>query len=100
MSEQPDAIDMDDLTFIDATPSDVPPPARPDEVTVPRTYWLPVDQDQWIIRTALAKGIPPAMLVRELLELGRTAYEQADRRVSMADVLAALASVPSGDTAS
>jgi hypothetical protein len=99
VSDQPDAVDMHNLTFTDEPVLDAPTPAHPDDVKVARSYRLPVELDRWISQTARAKGVKPAAIVRELLELGRVAYEQADRRVSMADVLAALASVRSGDAA-
>lgn len=99
MSEQPNAIDMQALTFTHDPVEDVPPGTGPEEVKVARSYQLPVDLDHWIIQTAAAKGVKPAALVRDLLELGRTAYQDADRPVCLADVLAALASVRSRDAA-
>ena len=99
MSDQPGAIDMHNLTFTDEHVEDVPPPAGPDDVKVARSYRLPVELDQWINQTASAKGITPSVLVRDLLELGRAAYQEADRPVSLADVLRALASVRSRDAA-
>jgi hypothetical protein len=97
--QQPDPVDMDALTFLDEPVIDVPPPATADNVKVPRTYRLPVEFDQWITATAQAKGVRPSDLVRDLLELGRAAYEQVDRPVSMADVLAAIMSVRPRDAA-
>lgn len=99
MSEQPDAVDVYSLTFTDEPVVDVPPVAGPDDIMVARSFRLPVELDQWIIQTASAKGIKPSALVRDLLELGRAAYQDADRPVSLADVLAALASVRSRDAA-
>lgn len=99
MSDQPGAIDMHNLTFTDEPVEDVPAPAGPDDVKVVRSYRLPVELDQWINQTASANGIKPAVLVRDLLELGRAAYQEADRAVSLADVLRALASVRSRDAA-
>lgn len=97
MSDQP--IDMDALTFFDDPVVAVPPPADPDEVMVARSYRLSVELDQWIQHTAAARGVKPSALVRDLLELGRTAYQESDRSVSLADVLAALAAVRSCDAA-
>ena len=54
---------------------------------------------QWITQTAAAKGMQRSALVRNLLELGRGVFEGADRPVSMADVLSALASVRPHDAA-
>jgi hypothetical protein len=99
VSEQPDAIDVYSLTFTDEPVADVPPVPGPDDVKVARSYRLPVELDQWIIQTASAKGVKPAALVRDLLELGRAAYQEADRPVSLADVLAALAALRSRDAA-
>ena len=100
---EPAAVDMFGLTFADRTVEvpveDVPAAAAPDDVKVVRSYRLPVDLDQWINQTATAKGIKPSTLVRDLLELGRAAYQDADRAVSLADVLRALASVRSKDAA-
>lgn len=45
-----------------------------------RSYRIPVELDRWINQTASANGIKPAVLVRDLLELGRVAYQEADRR--------------------
>lgn len=99
-TDQPEPIDVDKLTFTTEAVGVVPAPAAsPDEVKVTRSYRLPVELDQWIARTAAAKGVKPAVLVRDLLELGRAAYHQADRPVSMADVLAALAAVRPRDAA-
>jgi hypothetical protein len=97
--QQPDLVNMDALTFLDEPVTDVPPPATADNVKVPRTYRLPVELDQWIAATARAKGVRPSELVRDLLELGRVAYEQVDRPVSMADVLSAIMSVRPRDAA-
>ena len=99
MSEQPQPIDLDDLTFDDQPAVDVPAPPHPDEVMVARSYRLPVDLDHWITQAATAKGIKPSVLVRDLLELGRAAIQDTDRKVSLADVLRALASVRSPDAA-
>jgi hypothetical protein len=99
VSEQPDAIDLDNLIFTDEPVTDIPPVAGPDDIKVARSYRLPVELDQWIITTAAAKGVKPSTLVRDLLELGRAAYQNADRPVSLADVLAALAAVRSRDAA-
>jgi len=102
MSEQPAGVDMHALTFTDEPPGEVPPrprPRAPEEVKVPRTYRLPAALDQWITQTAAAKGVQRSDLVRNLLELGRDVFEGADRPVSMADVLGALASVRSHDAA-
>ena len=96
---EPAPVDMLGLTFTDAPVDDLPPAAGPDDVKVVRSYRLPVDLDQWINETAAAKGIKPSTLVRDLLELGRAAYQDADRAVSLADVLRALASVRSKDAA-
>jgi hypothetical protein len=99
-SEQPDPIDLDSLTFTDEPVIDLPPIAGPDDFTVTRNHRLPFELDQWITHTASAKGIDPSTLVRDLLELGRASYQGADRSVSLADVLAAVASIRSPDTAS
>lgn len=96
---EPAPVDMTGLTFIDAPVGDVPPPAGADDVKVVRSYRLPVELDQWVNETAASKGIKPSALVRDLLELGRAAYQDADRAVSLADVLRALASVRSRDAA-
>lgn len=97
--QQPDPVDMDALTFLDEPVTDLPPPATAENVKVPRTYRLPVELDQWIATTARAKGVRPSDLVRDLLELGRAAHEQADRPVSLADVLSAIMSVRPRDAA-
>lgn len=99
VSEQPDPVDMARLTFTDAPVLDVPSPAGADDVMVARTRRIPVELDQWIERTATAKGLTPSELVRQLLALGRAAYEEADRPVSMADVLTAIMGVRSRDAA-
>jgi len=100
MSEQPAGVDMHALTFTDEPAGEVPPrPGGPEEVTVPRTYRLPAELDEWITRTASARGVQRSDLVRNLLELGRGVFEGADRPVSMADVLSALASVGPHDAA-
>lgn len=96
---EPAPVDMAGLTFTDAPVDDVPAPAGPDDVKVVRSYRLPVELDAWIVQTASSKGIKPSTLVRDLLELGRAAYQDADRAVSLADVLRALASVRSQDAA-
>jgi hypothetical protein len=97
--QQPDPIDMDSLTFTDEQVTDVPPPATEAKVKVPRTYRLSFELDQWITKTADAKGLRPSDVVRDLLELGRAAYVQVDRPVSMADVLSAVMSVRPRDAA-
>jgi hypothetical protein len=100
MSEQqPDPVDVDHLTYTDDPVPALPPPGRPDDVKVPRTFRLPVDLDSWITATATAKGVQRSDLVRDLLELGREAFEGADRQISLADVLSALASIRSRDAA-
>jgi hypothetical protein len=96
---QPDPVDMDALTFLDEPVTNIPPPATADNVKVPRTYRLPVELDQWIAVTAQDKGVRPSDLVRDLLELGRAAYTQTDRPVSMADVISAIMSVRPRDAA-
>lgn len=96
---EPAPVDMAGLTFTDALAEDVPPQAGPDDVKVVRSYRLPVELDAWIVQTASSKGIKPSTLVRDLLELGRAAYQDADRAVSLADVLRALATVRSKDAA-
>jgi hypothetical protein len=97
--QQPDPVDMDHLTYTDDPVPDLPPPGGPDDVKVPRTFRLPIDLDSWITTTAVAKGIQRSDLVRNLLELGREAFEGADRQISLADVLSALASIRSRDAA-
>jgi hypothetical protein len=97
--QQPDPVNMDALTFLDEPVTDIPPPATPDNVKVPRTYRLPAELDQWITATAHAKGVRPSDLVRDLLELGRVTYTHNDRPVSMADVLTAIMSVQPRDAA-
>ena len=100
MSEQPAGVDMHSLTFTDEPAGEVPPrPRGPDDVKVPRTYRLPVELDEWITRTASTRGVQRSDLVRNLLELGRGVFESADRPVSMAAVLSALASIPPHDAA-
>lgn len=98
-NQQPGAVDVHGLTFTDAPVDNVPPAAGPDDIKVARSYRLPIDLDQWIAQTAADKGIKPSTLVRDLLELGRAAYQDADRAVSLADVLRALASIRSKDAA-
>jgi len=96
MSEQPAGTDMDALTFTGEPAGEAPPrPRGPEEVKVPRTYRLTAELDEWITRTAADRGWQRSDLVRNLLELGRGVFEGADRPVSMADVLSALASVRS-----
>ena len=96
MSEQqPDPVDMEHLTYVDGPVLDLPPAGRPDDVKVPRTFRLPVDLDAWITTTAADKGVQRSDFVRDLLELGREAFEGADRQISLADVLTALASIRS-----
>jgi hypothetical protein len=97
--QQPGPVDMQGLTFTDAPVDDVPDAAGPDDVKVARSYRLPVDLDQWISQTATAQGIKPSALVRDLLEVGRATYQDADRAVSLADVMRALASVRPKDAA-
>jgi hypothetical protein len=97
--QQPDPVGMEALTFLDEPVTNIPPPATADNVKVPRTYRLPVELDQWIAVTSQANGVRPSDLVRDLLELGRAAYAQADRPVSMADVLSAIMSVRPRDAA-
>src|SRR3954451_13848049 len=99
--QQPDPVDMDNLTFGDG-PMDVvlPAPPRPDDIKVPRSYRLPVDLDQWITRTAAARGQKPSDFVRDMLRLARSVLDpENDRQVSMADVLRALATVHTHDAA-
>jgi hypothetical protein len=99
MSEQPNPVDMHHLTFDDKAAGGLPEPPGVDDVMVARSYRLPVELDQWIIQTASTKGVKPSTLVRDLLELGRAAVQETDRKVSLADVLRALASVRSPDAA-
>lgn len=96
-TSEPASVDMLSLKFTVGPFVDLPAAASPDDVKVVRGYRLPVDLDQWINQTASTKGIKPSTLVRDLLELGRAAYQDADRAVCLADVLRALASVRSND---
>jgi hypothetical protein len=100
MSEQqPDPVDMDALVFTDEPVTDLPPPATVANVMVPRSYRLPFALDEWITRTAAEKGVQPSDLVRDLLALGRAAYERVDRPVSLAEVISAVMSVSPRDAA-
>jgi hypothetical protein len=93
MGEQPGAIDTYNLRYVDEPVPELPAPGA--EVMIARSYRLPVELDQWITATAAGRGIKPSVLVRDLMELGRSAYEGADRPVSLAEVLTALASLRS-----
>lgn len=100
MSEQqPDPVDMDTLTFTDEAVHDVPPPATPSTVMVPRSVRVPFDLDRWVTATAQRRGVKESDLLRDLLVLGRSAFEQYDHPVSLADVLSALVAVRPRDAA-
>lgn len=99
MSEQDPlrGIDVENLTFVDEPVPELPPPGA--DVMVVNSSRIPVELDQWIKRTADHRGVKESVIVRELLELGRSAYEGADRAVTLAEVMAALASIRTRDTA-
>jgi predicted DNA-binding protein len=88
-------IDVENLTFVDEPVPELPPPGA--DVMVVNSSRIPVELDQWIKRTADHRGVKESVIVRELLELGRSAYEGADRAVTLAEVMAALASIRTRD---
>jgi hypothetical protein len=95
----PLAVDMDSLEFFDE-PVELPPPLRSnEEVKVVRSYRIPLGLDQWLTAQAKARGRTNSDLVRELLELGRHTIDAADRPISLADAIRALATVRPLDTA-
>lgn len=83
MSEQGPlkGIDVENLTFVDEPVPELPPPGA--DVMVVNSSRIPVELDQWIKRTADHRGVKESVIVRELLELGRSAYEGADRAVTL-----------------
>jgi hypothetical protein len=92
-------VDMDTLTFLDE-PAELPPALQPgEEVKVVRSYRIPLGLDQWLTEQAKARGTTNSDLVRELLELGRHTLETADRPISLADAIRALATVRPLDAA-
>jgi hypothetical protein len=97
----PTAVDMDTLTFLDEAPTELPPDLHPGEdIKVVRSYRIPLSLDQWLTEQARARNTNNSELVRELLELGRQTLEGADRPISLADALRALATVRPLDAAS
>ena len=85
------AVDMNQLTFLDEEPTEVPPRlADGEDVKVVRSYRISVELDRWLTSEAQVRAISNSELVRELLELGRATSERADRPISLADALRAL----------
>jgi Arc/MetJ-type ribon-helix-helix transcriptional regulator len=64
-----------------------------------RSYRIPLSLDQWLSEQAKARNTSRSELVRQLIELGRQTLEAADRPISLADALRALAGVRSPDAA-
>jgi hypothetical protein len=95
MTDQtPHDVDMEHLTFIEGDPPVIPPRLRAgDEIKVIRSYRIPVELDSWLTGEATTRGVTRSDLVRDLLELGRTALVNADRPISLADAIRALTGV-------
>jgi hypothetical protein len=86
-------VDTRNLRYVDEPVPELPAPGA--DVMVARSYRLPVELDRWITATAAEKGVKPSALVRDLIELGRSSYQDSDMPVSLAEVSGSLAALRS-----
>jgi hypothetical protein len=93
IQQQPEPEDMDALVFTNES-VDAPEAPNPGDVMVARTFRLPVELDWWLTQEAQAKGVSRSEILRTALEFAHQTFGAMDRPVSLADVIGALAQVP------
>jgi predicted DNA-binding protein len=83
------AVAAGDIAFDRAAPAPELPPTPDAEVMAVYSTRLPTSLAQRIAQLAKAKGVKPATLMREYIEIG-VAAEEDDRPISLTDALRAL----------